>query len=78
MQIPSWAFANAGKSLFGYKSETDLQVRIIEPVKPVRIVEPVRIIGPIRDTIYHHLIELVDEIIPKQNAILNICIELYT
>ena len=26
MQIPSWAFTSAGKSLFGYKSEPDLVI----------------------------------------------------
>ena len=33
MQIPSWAFTGAGKSLFGYKSESDLViVQMPEPL----------------------------------------------
>jgi hypothetical protein len=33
MQIPSWAFVSAGKSLFGYKSEPDLViVQMPEPL----------------------------------------------
>ena len=33
MQIPSWAFTSAGKSLFGYKSEPDLViVQMPEPL----------------------------------------------
>ena len=33
MQIPSWAFASVGKSLFGYKSEPDLViVQMPEPL----------------------------------------------
>ena len=81
MQIPSWAFASAGKSLIGYISETDLQVIRHEPVRipePVRTTEPVRLPEPLRDTFYDCIIEIINDIIPKQNTILNICIELYT
>lgn len=83
MQIPSWAFTSAGKSLFGYKSEPDLViVQMPEPLdisldmsldmsqEPLDIlVEPV-IYEP---TIYDEFIELI-----IKNSLIQILIELYT
>ena len=90
MQIPSWAFASAGKSLFGYKSEPDLVIVqmpesldmsldmsldiLVEPLD-ILPVQPDILVEPV---IYESTIydEFIELII--KNSLIQILIELYT
>ena len=86
MQIPSWAFTSAGKSLFGYKSEPDLVIVqipitldiLVEPHNmPLEIlpVQPDILVEPViyEPTLYDEFIELI-----RKNTLIQLLIELYT
>jgi hypothetical protein len=93
MQIPSWAFTSAGKSLFGYKSEPDLViVQMPEPLDisldtlPTTLEKPLDesldiSVEPVQLLMYEST--MYDEIIELvnhiiQNSVVQILIELYT
>jgi hypothetical protein len=77
MEIPSWAFASAGKSLSVSVSEL-APVPVPVPVPaPVKVSIPLQPPEPIKYTLYDHITELINYITPKQNAFIDILIELY-
>lgn len=75
MEIPSWAFASAGKSLSASVSElAPVPVPVPAPVKVSITLQPPELITY---TLYDHITELINYITPKQNAFIDILIELY-
>ena len=75
MEIPSWAFASAGKSLSASVSELE-PAPAPAPV-PIKVSIPLQPPEPITYTLYDHIAELINYITPKQNAFVDILIELY-
>ena len=79
MEIPSWAFASAGKSLSASVSEL-APAPVPAPVPalaPIKVSIPLQPPEPITYTLYDHIAELINYITPKQNAFVDILIELY-
>jgi len=79
MEIPSWAFASAGKSLSASVSElapAPVPAPAPAPV-PIKVSIPLQPPEPITYTLYDHIAELINYITPKQNAFVDILIELY-
>ncbi len=66
MEIPSWAFASAGKSLICSKPESLI-------VADTKVKTPM----PVMDTFYDEIIDVINDMIPKQNSLINLLIELY-
>lgn len=75
MEIPSWAFASAGKSLSASVSELE-PAPAPAPV-PIKVSIPLQPPEPITYTLYDHITELINYVIPKHNAFIDILIELY-
>ena len=81
MEIPSWAFASAGKSLSASVSE--LAPAPVPAPAPAPVPAPIKVSIPLQPpetityTLYDHIAELINYITPKQNAFVDILIELY-
>ena len=81
MEIPSWAFASAGQSLAS--SVTELERTIIpepEPA-PAPIPAPIpklQLKEPANDTLYDEIIYIINDMLPKRNAFVEMLIELFT
>lgn len=69
MEIPSWAFASAGKSLY-----KPVQTTISRPVVKV---QPPPVPVPVIDTFYDEIIDAINDMIPKQSLLIDLLIELY-
>ena len=73
MEIPSWAFASAGKALTGSVSEMEQTIIPVPvPVPAFKIQEPAIY------TFYDEIINIINDMLPERNAILEMLIELYT
>ena len=73
MEIPSWAFASAGQSLASSVTELE-QIIIPEPVPTPKLQPP----EPDIDTLYDEIKDIINDILPKRNAFVDMLIELYT
>ncbi len=67
MDIPSWAFVSVGKSLVCFSPKS-------KPKPKPLIVINLETNNPV----YEELLEVINDMMPKDNYLLNLCIELYT
>ena len=73
MEIPSWAFASAGKSLSASVSE------LAPALVPAQVLAPkLQLQEPANDTLYDEIIYIINDMIPKRTAFVDMLIELYT
>ena len=75
MEIPSWAFASAGQSLAS--SVTELERTIIPEPEPVSALK-LQLQEPANDTLYDEILYVINDMLPKRSAFVDMLIELYT
>ena len=84
MEIPSWAFASAGKSL-SQPERTIIPIPIPVPIQvpiPVPIPVPVYVTKiknpePVIDTFYDEIVDIINDVLFKRSTIVDMLLELY-
>jgi|694.fasta_scaffold21400_9 hypothetical protein len=78
MEIPSWAFASAGKSL-SQPERTIVPIPVPVPVPvPVSVyVTKIKTPEPAIYTFYDDILDTINDMIPKQSLLMSLLLELY-
>jgi hypothetical protein len=78
MEIPSWAFASAGKSLSQpERTIVPIPVPASAPVPVSVYVTKIKTPEPAIDTFYDDILDTINDMIPKQSLLMSLLLELY-
>jgi hypothetical protein len=76
MEIPSWAFASAGKSL-SQPERTIVPIPVPVPVPVSVYVTKIKTPEPAIYTFYDDILDTINDMIPKQSLLMSLLLELY-
>jgi hypothetical protein len=76
MEIPSWAFASAGKSL-SQPERTIVPIPVPAPAPVPVYVTKIKTPEPAIDTFYDDILDTINDMIPKQSLLMSLLLELY-